>query len=202
MLSSRMDVRNVPSPLWASLLSQMEGLAELIYLQGFLWLSHSVSQTLVIRGHQFWPFPSWVTSEAEIVLGLSRKYESSHCCNILRPILRSWGPTGLVWGWGRCQRQLPDYTSLSEFLLLKGTARLGPRDLLGRPSTEERALSFRSQDFPESVFPAPVNSHSQVAYLHCSTAAHRTCHKNAGFSGGFPLLPHPQHSWESTSLLE
>lgn len=181
----------------------MEELAELIYLQGFLQLSHFVTQTLVVRGHQFWPFPIWVTSEAEIDLGLSRKYESSHCCNILRPILRSWGPAGLVWGWGRCQRQLPDYTSLSEFLLLKGTARLGPRDLLGRASTEERALSFRSQDFPESVFPAPVNSHSQVAYLHCSTAAHRTATRMQASQVAFPyLLPHPQHSWESTSLLE
>lgn len=40
-------------------------------------------------------------------------------------------------------------------------------------STEETALSFRSQDFPESVFPACVNSHSYISYLHCSKADHR-----------------------------
>lgn len=46
-LSNWLDVRHVPLSLWASLVSQMEELAEMTYLQGCLLLSHSVSQALV-----------------------------------------------------------------------------------------------------------------------------------------------------------
>lgn len=174
----------------------MEELAGLIYLQGLLRFSYTMSQTLVITGLQLWPLPSCVTSEAQIILGPTSKFEPHHCSRTPRSILRRWWPAGLVWGWGRYQKLFPDYTSLSKFL---SSNALSPGDLLGLP--QKKALFYWFLDFWESVFPACENSHSQLSCWHCSKAAHKPLPQKCRVLRWLsPTSSSPEHSRKCTAL--
>lgn len=131
--------------------------------------------------------------------GPTGKWECSHCSSIPRSILRSWGPAGPVWGWGSCQRLFPDYTNLSKLLPLKCTTTLCPIDQSELPPKKEPSLSslWISQSLFFLLGQIPTPNYPIYIVLKLLTGL---CHKNARFSGGFPLLPHPRASQESTSL--
>lgn len=86
---------------------------------------------------------------------------------------------------------LPWLTSLSKHLPLKCVATLGPIDPPGLPPKKEPSLSslWISQSLFFLLGQIPAANYPIYIVLKLLTGL---CHKNARFSGGFPLLPHPR----------
>lgn len=135
------SVRQVPLPLWASLVSQMEELAKMIYLQGFLQLSHSVSQTLVIRGHQALAFPKMSHHWSRNYSGANQEEGVQSLWYHRKVHSQELGSNRSGLRLGQMSEAASWLHKLFKFFFLKGTLRLGSRDLLEFLQKKEPSLS-------------------------------------------------------------
>lgn len=164
----------------------------MISLPVLLLVSHSVSQTLVIRATPVLAFPSWVISKTKTVLGLTRKCEFNHCSNSSRSVLgveaQQVRSKADVRGNSLIIQASPSFSPSND-----------PRDLLRLPQKKEPSVSgvwitpnrfFLLVSTPTANYPVSIVLKLLPALYH----------KNAGFSGGLPHFLFPQRSQKSTSL--
>lgn len=144
------SVRQVPLPFRAFLVSQMEELAEMIYLQGFLQLSHSVSQTLVIRGHQALAFPKMSHSWSRDYSGANQEEGVQSLWYHHKVHSQELGSNMTGLRLGQMSEAAFWLHKLFKLVLLKGTLRLGSRNLL--EFLQKKQLSLSGLRISQSLF--------------------------------------------------